>query len=181
MKTCPVCYEKYEEVATDGQRYPDVCAACNDAFGIPSPTLEAPPPSPESPPPPEVPPPPPETPAERHTRLTAKARELLILKLCHQELCRRIDADAHHAQMLHLKDKVALRMAAYLRNTLPTEFRTPHPPLSDKEVEHALATHHLLQLKQPSGTASSLSVERVRQLRAQLRGLCSKETEQDAS
>ncbi len=175
MKICPVCYEKYDETATDGQVYPEVCAACNDAFGIPSPTLELPPPSPE------VPPPPPETPAERRKRLTAKARELLVLELCHLVLCRRIDTDERHAKIWHLRAKVALRMAAYLRAMLPAEFRTPHPPLSDEEADHILATHHLLQLGRPSVTTPSLPVERVRRLCTRLRSLFSKEAEQSAA
>ena len=52
MKTCPVCYEKYDETVTGGQVYPDICPACNEAFGIPSPIPEPPAPFPEVPPPP---------------------------------------------------------------------------------------------------------------------------------
>ena len=161
--------------------YPDVCAACNDAFGIPSPNLESLAPPPEVPPSPEVPPPPPETPAERHKRLTAKARELLVLELCHLILDRRIDTDKRHAKLWHLKDKVAVGLAAYLRSTLPAEYRTPHPPLSDEEAYHILATHHLLQLERSSVTTPPRLVEQIRLLRARLRSLYTKETEQSAA
>jgi hypothetical protein len=175
MKTCPVCYENYDDTATEGQVYPDVCAACNDAFGIPSPNLESFPPSPE------VPPHPPETPAERRKRLSAKARELLVLELCHLVLCRRIDTDERHAKLWCLKDKVAVGLAAYLRSTLPAEYRTPHPPLSDEEAHRILATHHLLQLGQPSATTPPRLVERIRLLRARLRSLYPEEAGQSAA
>ena len=175
MKICPVCYEKYDETVAGGQVYPDICPACNDAFGIPSPVPEPPAPFPEVPPPPLT-----ETPAERRKRLTAKARELLVLELCHHELCRRIDADERHAKMWHLKDKVALGMAAYLRATLPAEFRRPYPPLSDEETDHVLATHPLLQLAHPSVTGPSLFAEQIRLLRTRLWRLYSRQAERSA-
>ncbi|MHC4117525.1 MAG: hypothetical protein ACYSWO_08455 [Planctomycetota bacterium] len=175
MKTCPVCYENYDETATEGQVYPDVCAACNDAFGIPSPDPEPWPPSPA------VPPPPPETPAERRKRLNAKARELLVLELCHLILSRRIDTDERHAELWCLKDRVAVGLAAHLRSTLPAEYRTPHPPLSDEEAQHVLATHHLLQLDRPSVATPPRLVERIRRLRTRLRSLHPKEAEQSTA
>ncbi|MHC4170170.1 MAG: hypothetical protein ACYSWQ_24755, partial [Planctomycetota bacterium] len=91
------------------------------------------------------------------------------------------DTDERHAKLWCLKDKVAVGLAAYLRSTLPAEYRTPHPPLSDEEAHRILATHHLLQLGQPSATTPPRLVERIRLLRARLRSLYPEEAGQSAA
>ena len=122
METCPVCLELYDQTKSPQQDYVDVCPACNEAFCAPEP-----PPAPK--------PPPPEFPQERKKRLTAKARELLVLEFCHQVLSERIKTDSSRAHYWQLKDKVATHMSACLRDTLPVEFRNPLPALSCGEID----------------------------------------------
>jgi hypothetical protein len=37
---CPVCFEEFEQEPASGQRFPEVCAACNEAFGPPPPEAD---------------------------------------------------------------------------------------------------------------------------------------------
>ena len=174
MKKCPVCLEQYDESDASERAYPDVCAACNDAFASPRLVKQA-----------ELAEPPPlrETREERHKRLMIKARQLLVLEFCHKVLSQRSRTDAEHAWTWRLKDKVAVQTAVYLRDMLPPEFRHPYPPLSQQETDLALADHPLLQYTRPLVPDRSLPTERAKELRERVRSLHShgkkKEAEPD--
>ena len=94
-----------------------------------------------------------------------------MLRYCHSVLADRIARGGRLLWQWELKDRVAVHLAAYLADSLPPGSNDPKPPLSQTEMQAALASHPLLQEIRDPPLGSPILPGRIAELHARVRSL----------